>query len=194
MRFKKYLQTEGVIVPDKINIKTTNIDNLNKQFKHSIIEFKLSDGGPHAGYVPALDKIIVYVDPEMPTSALEALIQHELIHLLQDKKSGGRMASNIQKEFEKLREIEEYINDLDDDDKVPIELVKLYNDLKTKMEFLNPEEEMAYSYMYTKMYKKLPVKEVIKKMSNEWKEWTSKKPSKRMLKYFYSYWIIRKDL
>ena len=194
MKFKKYLQTEGVIVPDKINIKTTDIKKLNKQFKDSIIEFKQSDGGPHGGYVPALDKIVIYVDPEMPTSALESLVQHEIIHLIQDKKSGGRMAASIQKEYEKLKEIEEYIEDLDDDEEVPVDLVKLYQDLTVKMEFLNPEEEMTYSYMYAKMYKNLPVKEVIKKMTDEWVKWTNQKPSKRMLKYFYSYWTIRKDL
>lgn len=195
MRFKSYL-LEGIIVPEKISINTLDINKLNKQFKDTIISFEKSDGGAHAAYVPENEEIIVYLDAdgEMDTKTLETLVQHEVIHSIQDNKSGMRMADVIQKDYEKLRAMNLEVANLKDDDEISPEFMKKYKELEAKMNFLNPEEQMAYAYMYAKMYKKLSIKEVMKKMTDEWKKWSNQKPSKKMLKYFYSYWTVRKDL
>ena len=194
MRFKAYI-SEGVIVPPNLNIKTTDIKKLKKQFK-GYITFKMSDGGAHASYIPENGNIVVYldVDGDMTPEVLEALIQHEIIHSIQDKKSGKKMAKSIQDDFKKLKEYNDYIQDMDDDEEVDPKIIKAYQTLIAKMDFLNHEEEMTYSYMYAKMYKSLSPKEVIDKMTKEWVKWTDKKPSKRMMKYFGSYWMVRKDL
>lgn len=203
MKFKTYLKTqnisEGIIVPDKIKINSkdaNDIKKLNKQFKDTVISFEMSNGGAHAAYVPELDEIIVYLDKdgEMDAGTLETLIQHELIHLTQDQKSGMRMGPTIQKDYEKLRAMNKEVQKCGEDEEICPNLIKDYRELVAKMDYLNPEEEMAYAFMYAKMYRKLKMKEVLKKMFNEWKEWTSKKPSKRMLKYFYSYWMIKDEL
>lgn len=195
MDFKNYLH-EAVIVPPKLSIKTNDIKKLEKQFKNTIITFEISDGGTHAAYVPENESIIVYLDKDgdTPPAALEAIIQHEIIHSIQDDKSNMRMADNIQIGFEQLRAMNKEILSIDDDEEIDPKLVKKYQDLVAKMDFLNPEEEMAYAYMYVKMYKELNLKELLKKMTAEWVKWTNKKPSKKMLKYFYSYWMIRKEL
>ena len=84
MTFKTYL--EAVIVPLKLNIKTTNIKKLNKQFKDSIITFEYAEGAS-AAYHPQFGSITVYITKDTPHHAIEALVQHELIHQVQDKKS-----------------------------------------------------------------------------------------------------------
>ncbi len=196
MRFKEFLQ-EGIIVPKKLNIKSNDVDELNKQFKNEKIEFKW-DTGPHGAYIPKLDKIIIYLVPDMEYDLIATLISHEVIHLTQDMKSGMRMGAVIQKEQDEIRNLAGYLDDLDDDEEVSDELLakleKMKKDIEIKMDHLNPEEEMAYAYMYAKMYQTQPFKKVLKGLSDEWVSWTNQKPSKRMLKYFGMYWMIRKDL
>ncbi len=195
MTFKNYLN-EGIIVPKKLNIKTTNIKKLNKQFKDTILHFVYTkeNEAPRGSYIPSENEIYIYVDKEMPLVVLEALIQHELIHLEQDKRSGGRMAQDIEKDFKILKDIEEYISSLDDDETIPEETIKLYQDTKIKMEHLNHEEEMTYSYMYVKIYSDESMNKVIERMKNDWKEWTGKSPTKKMMKYFGSYWMVKNEL
>ncbi|MCD6435955.1 MAG: hypothetical protein J7L15_06160 [Clostridiales bacterium] len=201
MSFKNYLQdtqniNEGIIVPPKLNIKTLDIKKLNKQFQNTIISFQMSDGGAHASYVPENEEIIVYLDADggMDFNTLEALIQHEIIHSTQDQKSGMRMADAIQKDFKKLRILNAKVASCEDGEELCPVLIKDYKNLIAKMDFLNHEEEMAYAYMYAKMYKSLSIKDVLKKMADEWVGWTNKSPSKRMMKYFGSYWMIKDDL
>ena len=199
MDFKAFLN-EGIIVPPKLDIKTNDIKKLNKQFKgysNPAILFK-SDTGPHGAYIPKLDQIVIYIDDEIQPSAIEAILQHEIIHSIQDKKSGMRMAKDIQDQQDKIRDLEDYVDDMDDDEEIdPVLLTKimtLKQKLEIEMEHLNPEEEMVYSYMYAKMYKTQDFKTVLGTLQQEWKDWTNTKPSKRMLKYFGLYWQVRKDL
>ena len=192
MNFKSFLH-EAIIIPPKLKITTTDIKKLNKQFKDTIISFELSDGGPHAAYVPELEVVKVYVDPEMTPKVLEALIQHELIHVEQDKKSGMRMGPQIAKNFKKLKEIEEYIEDTDEDEVEP-EVLKAYEDIVKDMDFLNDEERMVYAYMFVKLRPSDNIKDAIKFMNDEWIKWTNKKPTKKMSKYFASYWMVKDKL
>lgn len=198
MKFQQYCQSlrEGIIVPPKLNIKTLDIKKLNKQFQNTIISFEMSDGGMHAAYVPENEEIIVYldVDGEMNIPSLEAVLQHEIIHSIQDDKSGMRMAKSIQTDYEKIRDMNAEVAKYADGEEIPPTLTKNYEELEAKMNFLNPEEEMAYAYMYAKMYKNLNIKEVLKKMKIEWKKWSNKTPSKRLLKYFGSYWMVKDKL
>jgi len=199
MNFLSFLQ-EGIIVPPKLSIKTTDIKKLNKQFKgysNPEIIFK-ADTGPHGSYVPALDQIIIYVDDSVQPEAIEAILQHEIIHSIQDKKSGMRMMQDIQKQQEQITALADYVDDLDDEEEIdPLMLANLEKQrttLQNKMEFLNHEEMMTYSYMYAKMYKAKKFKVVLKQLQDEWLEWTDKKVSRKMMKYFAMYWQVRKDL
>ena len=194
MTFKTYL--EAVIVPPQLKITTTDIKKLNKQFKNTIVEFIYTKEGesPHGGYRPGEDSIVIRVEKDMPLNVLETLIQHELIHLEQDKRSGGRMAADIAKDFKILKDIEEYIKSLDEDEEVDPATLKLYQDTVIKMDHLNKEEYQTYAYMYAKLFKDKKINDVIKIMQKDWMTWTNKKVSNRMLKYFASYWIIKEKL
>ena len=199
MNFKSYIN-EGIIVPPKLSITTNDIKKLNQQFKkykNPDIIFK-SDTGPHGAYIPKLDQIIIYVVQDQDPSSIETILQHEIIHTIQDQKSGMRMAKNIQDQMDKIRDLEDYVDDLDDDEEIdPVlltQIMSLKNKLEIEMEHLNPEEEMTYAYMYVKMYKSLGLKVALGNLQKEWKEWTTKKPSNRMLKYFSMYWAVKDDL
>jgi len=199
MNFKAFLN-EGIIVPPKLDIKTNDISKLNKQFKsysNPSIIFK-ADTGPHGAYVPKNDQIIIYLVPDMETSAIEAILQHEVIHSIQDLRSGMKMAVDIQKQQDKIRDLESYVDDLDDDEEIdPVlltQIMKLKQKLEIEMEHLNPEEEMVYAYMYAKMYKTLGFKVAFGNLQREWLEWTEQKPSKRLMKYFGLYWTVKGEL
>ena len=204
MNFKNYIQEsqdiqEGIIVPPKLKIKTNDITSLNKQFKGHNPEIKFKrDTGTHGEYIPALDQIIIYVDTTTEADAIEVILQHEIIHSIQDKKSGMRMAQDIQKQQQEITDLCSYVDDLDDDEVIDPKklqvIMSLRQKLQVKMEFLNHEEEMTYAYMYAKMYKKLGFKKALKNLQDEWKEWTTKKPSNRMLKYFAMYWQLKDQL
>jgi len=199
MNFKNYIQ-EGIIVPPKIKIKTNDITSLNKQFKgYSDPEIKFEwDTGTHGEYIPALDQIIIYVDDTATPDIIEVILQHEIIHSVQDKKSGMRMALDIQKQQQEITNLSSYVDDLDDDEEIDVDLLQkimsLKKKLQNKMEFLNHEEEMTYSFMYAKMYKNLGFKKAMKQLQDEWLEWTDKKPTNRMLKYFAMYWQLKDQL
>jgi len=199
MGFKKYIK-EAVIVPERIKITSNDPEVLNKQFKHRktpSIVFKY-DTGPHGAYVPKLDTIFIYLVPGMDFNTIETLINHEIIHTIQDKRSGMRMAQNIQREMEEIRSLEDYLEDIDDDEEIQPELLtkllKLKKDLEIKMEHLNPEEEMAYAYMFVKMYKQKGFKTVLQNLQSNWLKWTNTKPTKRMLKYLALYWSVKDEL
>ena len=199
MKFSSYL-SEGIIVPPKLSIKTNDIKKLNKQFKgykHPSITFQ-ADTGPHGAYIPKLDKIIIYIDDEIQPETIESILQHEIIHSIQDMKSGMKMAKSIEKQQDKIRDLESYVDDLDDDEEIdPIllsNILQLKKKLEIDMEHLNPEEEMVYAYMYAKMYKSKDFKEVLEILQTEWLKWTNQKPTQRYLKYFALYWAVRKEL
>lgn len=75
MKFKKFLE-EGIILPKKLNITTTNIDELEELFAATIVTFEEANKVDEcrAAYIPELDEIIVYVHPYMSLNTLEYLI------------------------------------------------------------------------------------------------------------------------
>ncbi len=196
MTFKDYI-SEGIIVPTKIKITTTDIKKLNKIFKDTIIEFDY-DTGEHGAYLPQFNKIVIYITKETPFSIIEALIQHEIIHSIQDKKSGMRMNKTIQTEFQSMQDLMDEVDDLDDDDEIDsyilVDLMKKYNDLHTKAKYLNDEERMTYAYMFVKLRRNDDFKKVINKANEDWYKWTKQKMNKKMMKYFYSYWMVKDSL
>jgi hypothetical protein len=196
MKFREYLQ-EAVIVPKKIKITTNDINKLNKQFKDTIVRFDY-DTGPHAAYNPQFGTVTVWIEKDTPHNVIEALIQHELIHVAQDKRSGGRMEADIEKRKDELEDILDELDDLDDCDQIDPavckELMQRYKQLQINAEHLNDEERMTYAYMFVKLRTSDNIKQVINKANVDWKKWTNQKMNKKMLKYFYSYWMIKDEL
>lgn len=200
MRFRQYLQ-EAVIVPDRIKITTTDIDELEAQFADTIVTFEEVDDINHTGggYIPELDEIEVRVHPDMNLNSLEAIINHEIIHSIQDQKSNMRMAASIEKERLQQKKITTKIQKLDMSKPAHVpKIMKLAKELEkteVKRAFDNAEEKMTYAYMAVKMRGSENIKEVIKDFNNWWTKMTNgKKMDKRMLKYFYSYWMIKDKL
>ena len=213
MRFKNYLQ-EGIIVPDKINVKTRNIDKLNKQFQSLgaildlDIEFQNTPIDPKTGkhydssaeYVPDLDTIYIYLHPEVPYNTIEYLIQHEIIHYFQDKRSNWRMAHE---EMKRKTKIDSVVNTLMKLGGSPEEcaihpnfspLCKELSNLQREKQFLNHQEEMAYAYAMVKLRDSDDFKKVFKDYQKWWIKETGKKISKRMMNYIYQYWIVKDQL
>ncbi len=201
MTFKRYLQ-ESVIVPNRIKINTSDIKKLNKQFKNNPIDFnfKYADEGEDesAAFFPSMNKISVTIKPETPLHVIETLIQHEIIHSIQDLKSGNRMQADIEKSAQLLNQIVNDVEEWEDDDEYAsvaiAHLAKEYQKLQTKAKFLNDEERMTYAYMFVKLRGSDNIKSVIKEANEMWTAMTNEKMSNKMLKYFYSYWMVKDQL
>ncbi len=199
MNFLNYLQhtqdiNEAVIVPPKLNIKTNDIKKLNRQFKDTIISFKY-DEGEHAAYRPELDEIVVYITPDTPHHVIEALLQHELIHQIQDERSGMRMQADIEAQYNIVKGYLKELDDLDDTDEVDpdvaSEIMGKIKKAQIKAQHLNDEERMTYSAMFIKLRSSNNIKQIVKEANEHWIQFTGEKMNKKMLKYLYSYWLIR---
>lgn len=193
MKFKQYLN-EAVIVPPKLNIKTNDIKKLNKQFKDTIISFEY-DTGEHAAYLPKLQKIVVHITKDTPHHVIEALIQHELIHQVQDKKSGNRMQADIEAQHAVVSGYLEELDMLDDgdeiDDYIAAELMGKINKARIKAQHLNDEERMAYAMMFVKLRSSNNIKDVLKEANKHWIQFTGQAMDKKLMKYFASYWMVK---
>jgi len=148
-----------------------------------------------AAYIPGTGDIEVYIHPDASFNTIEALIQHELIHYAQDQKSGMKMAREEINRLKKYKETEKEIK------KAKIDCYNQHHklcdkleDLETERRFLNHQEFMTYAYMFVKLRKNDNMKETLKEAGDWWKRMTGKKMSKRMLKYFYSYWMVKDEL
>jgi asparagine synthetase B (glutamine-hydrolysing) len=106
------------------------------------------------------------------------------------------MLNSIDKEMKEQKEITKKILSLDKDKdlKEIISLAKKLETLETKRAFLNNEEYMAYAYMAVKMRGSENIKEVLNDFNKWWLKMTNKKMPKKMMKYFYSYWMVKDDL
>ena len=195
MRFKSYLN-EAVIVPSKLNIKTNNIKTLNKQFKDTIISFEY-DEGEHAAYHPQFNTITVHITPNTPHHVIEALVQHELIHQAQDKRSGNRMQADIEAQYTVVQGYLDELDHLDDSDEVDSyiadELMGKIKKAQIKAQHLNDEERMAYAMMFVKLRSSNNIKEVLKEADKHWIQFTGQKMDKKLMKYFASYWMIKDE-
>ncbi len=197
MRFKEYLDDvhEAIIVPDKIEIKTTDVKKLNKQFKNTIISFSEVDSmdATGASYLPQIGEITVRVYKDMPLNTLEYLIQHEIIHEIQDKKSGDRMALDLVKRGKQIEEIQakiDYYSDLGEDQKVEA-LQKKMERLQDNNRYYNVEEYMTYAYAAVKLAKP---GDSMNKVQADFELWWGREMTKQMLKYFRSYWMVKNEL
>ena len=194
MRFKTFL--EAVIVPDKIRITTTDIKKLNNQFKNTNITFDY-DTGEHAAYHPNLGTITVYITKETPFHIIEALLQHELIHQVQDIKSGRRMQADIERQYAivqgYLEELEQFKDD-EIDDLIAADLMDKINKARIKAQHLNDEERMTYAMMFVKLRSSDNIKSVLKEADKHWRQFTGVGLDKKIMKYFYSYWLVKNEL
>ena len=201
MSFKNYLQ-EAVIVPEKIKITTTDVNKLNKQFKNYPVKFVFreidTDTEPAAGYTPKNNTITVSINNTVPLIAVEALIQHEIIHTIQDKKSGSRMQADIEHSAKLMKDIVDQVDDWEDDDENGPQaisyLAKEYQKLQTKAKFLNDEERMTYAYMFVKLRSSDSIRKVLKEANKMWVDLTNEKMNNKMMKYFYMYWSVKGEL
>jgi len=201
MRFKDYI-TEKVIIPDKLKITTSDVDKLNKQFKNYPVKFKFvevdSDTEPSAGYIPKDNTIRVSINKDLPLKVIEALIQHEIIHYIQNQKSGNRMQADIERSAKLMKDIMDQVDDWEDDaENGPAAiayLAKKYKELHTKAKYLNDEERQTYAYMFVKLRSSDNIKEVIKEANKMWLDLTNEKMNNKMLKYFYMYWQVKDQL
>lgn len=196
MKFKDLL--EGIIVPKKLKITTTDIDELEELFAATIVTFEEADEVDEcrAAYIPELDEIIVHVHPDMNINTLEYLIQHEIIHSIQDDKSNMRMAASIEKEriaIDKVTKKIQKLNPKKDIDKI-MKLSQELSDLEADRGFLNVEEYMTYAYAFVKLRKNDNYNQTLKEAEEWWKKITGKKLDKKLLKYFGSYWLVRDEL
>lgn len=196
MHFKNYLQ-EAVIVPPKLNIKTNDIKKLNKQFKDTIISFDY-DEGEHAAYHPQYNTITVYITKTTPHHVIEALVQHEVIHQIQDQKSGKRMQADIEAQHSIVKGYLEELDMLDDDDEIDeyiaAELMDKINKVRIKAQHLNDEERMTYAMMFVKLRSSNDIKKVLDEANKHWIQFTGIKMNKKMMKYFASYWMVKEKL
>lgn len=199
MNFKNFLSdlAEGIIIPNKIVIKSNDIKKLNKQFKDTIISFEY-DTGEHAAYLPQFNKIKVYITKDTPHHVIEALVQHEVIHSIQDKKSGNRMQADIEAQYAIVRGYLDELDDLDDEDEVDgyiaQELMNKIKKAQIKAQHLNDEERQAYAYMFVKLRGSNNIKEVLKQANEHWVQFTGQKMDNKLKKYFASYWMVREKL
>jgi len=204
MNFKAYLQ-EGIIVPKKISIKTTDIKKLQKQFEQDPIigynfHYTEEDQPASAAYLADDEdniNIEVYVKPGMNPKELEALIQHEIIHTIQDDKSGYRMAQELAKEFQARQKINDKIKKVCPTDKNALpKCIKLSQELEkwqAKHSFGSHQEEMTYAYMFVKGRKNDNPKDVMDE-AKKWLNSQGAKFTKRMRKYFGMYWAVKGEL
>jgi hypothetical protein len=177
---------------------------LNRQFEDTIVSFEGyvdSMDEMEASYIPELDEIQVYIHKSAPLNTIEALVQHEIIHMMQDDSSGMRMAKSIEKERKAQLAVSKQIMKLQkkkkktpqDEEKIT-ELIKQLENLEVKRAFDNHEEKMTYAYMAVKMRGSDNPKEVIDDFNKWWVNMTGKKMDKQMLKYFGSYWMVKEKL
>jgi len=198
MKFKDYIQ-ENVIIPNKISIKTNDIDKLNNQFEETIVifmDYVDTDDEMRAAYIPETEEIEVYISKNANFNTIEALVQHEIIHSIQDDKSGMRMINNIQKERDVILSLTNQIKKLNpekDLNKI-MKLAQKLSETENIRAFLNNEEYMSYAYMAVKMRNSDKIKEVLKDFNKWWKKMTGQKMNNKMLKYFYSYWLVKNEL
>lgn len=201
LKFKNYLNStleplqEGIIIPDKLKIVTTNIKKLNKQFQNTIISFEEVDSEEEVGgsYIPATEEIIINVYKNMSLNTLEALINHEIIHSIQDDKSSMRMEQELNAEYKKIENLVKKLDSLNS--KSPE-----YNIVKAKLDkssfkhlFGTHQEKMTYSYMFVKMAKDKNLNtpdEVVQ----EAEKWLNIKLDKQFKKYIGMYWMVRNEL
>lgn len=196
MHFKNYLN-EAVIIPPKLSIKTNDIKKLNKQFKDTIISFDY-DTGEHAAYLPQFNKIVVHITKDTPHHVIEALIQHEIIHQIQDQKSGKRMQADIEAQHAVVKGYLEELDYLDDDDEVDSyiaqDIMDKINKARIKAQHLNDEERMAYAMMFVKLRSSDNIKAVQKEANKHWIQFTGQGMDKKLMKYFASYWLVKDRL
>ena len=203
MKFRQYCQDlrEAIIIPDKLSIKTNDIKKLNKQFKNYPINFVFKevddDTEPAAGYDPKKNIIRVSINKEMPLVTIEALIQHEIIHSIQDMKSGNRMQADIEKSARLMQDIVDEVDYWDGEEDGPqaiAYLAKEYQKLQTDAKYLNDEERMTYAYMFVKLRTSDNIKQVLNNANKMWIDLTQEKMNKKMMKYFYMYWQVKDKL
>jgi len=179
--FKDYFLdlTEKVIVPDGLNIDTKDIEKLNKKYQKFGFNFKNTKKQSSANYTET-GEINVKINPDEDLRDIDTLINHEIIHQIQDKKSGGKMSAYNKKLVDQIKNAKG----------------KRKEELIQKQQYENAEDLMAYSYMLVRDRKKYNIKspEDVVKFMVDWVQIKNPKLLQKLKNYANQYWVLRNKL
>jgi len=204
--FKDYFLDlrEKVLLPKGLDITTNDPDVLNDWYEEFGFNFEEVDDprqSTHGGYNPATGEITIYVNP-MKTSVrqLDTLVNHEIIHKMQDELSKGAMGKQNIKKYDDLKEIERklYILEKNNEKKSKKykELHKKWKKMIDDIKYYNPEEMMTYTYMLTRDRKDHNLKspqDVAEYLIN-WLKIKDKKLIRKLKNYSHQYWMLKDKL
>ncbi len=203
MNFKDYINelNEGIIVPEKLNINTLNVDKLNKKYNKKNIYFTLADVPDPKGSFDNTDGTIkIEYSDSTSLDQLEATVNHEVIHSIQSKLSKGNFDKTVHKKINKMNDIIQKLMDMQNDGSAFEDFEKFskvlatHSKLNREFTFNSSEEKMAYAYTIIKMRKVLglsSVNHIVKWFKANQKDFNI---DKKLLKYIGSYWLVRDEL
>lgn len=182
---------EAIILPERIKIKTKDIEELNTEFKNQNIIFHYSPNELSGYYDKQKDEVhIFFDDKKVDNNSLEAMVAHELVHKEQHKRSGENYFKQSEAMVYKINTLAQEINSLDmSNSKSPSiawNKTKERLALLERFKYLSPYESMAYACQFVKNYTHLLPKQILKQLEDD------KIPLTNTLKkYVAMYWLIR---
>ena len=182
---------EAIILPEKIKMKTKNIDELNSEFKNQNIIFHYATNELSGYYDKQKDEVhIFFDDKKVDNNSIEAMVAHELVHKEQHKRAGENYFKQSEIMIKKINALGKEISSLYmTNPKSPSiawnknkERLALLDEFK----YLSPYESMAYACQFVKNYKDSSPKEIFKHLEDD------KIPLNNITKkYIAMYWLIR---
>lgn len=177
---------EAIIRPENIKVNKVDINYLQNKFPD--IEFTLGDD-LQGGYDAINDKIHITFNYTNTKDELQAMIGHESIHRIQNKKSNGKYLEQSLTLIRKINNLGKNIKSSEDE--------KEYDKIYSEFVYGSSQEKMTYAYQFVKL-------------RND-KEYNFKNPSdiihyielfnskssikytidNKMKKYIGMYWLIR---
>ena len=139
------MTNEGVIYPINITIDTLDVDILNSQSKYKLMNIKFFNDNLRY-YKNGHIHIGVY---DTNLKSLELILQHEIIHAIQDERSQSKFNNYKQSLINGL--LKKYANNR------LLDINKEKNKIVIITKFNNPYEKMAYAFMLVKEYKMLDI-------------------------------------
>jgi len=193
--FKQYF-TEAVIVPEKLKIKSGDLDELNARFNKDKIFFVQGDDtnpiAVHGYYDPSNKEIHIKLPMNVNLGALEASLGHELLHKEQDVRSKGNYGEWIKTYGTKINKYVHSFNKGIKDGTATPDLEKKIEQMTNVFLYGSPYEQMAYAYQFVKGRNVLGFKSP-QDIFNHLKG-TQIPVTKRFKKYVAGYWLIKDNI
>lgn len=193
MKFKEFLNE--VITPENLNIKISDVDELNKLYNKKDIYFTQNDGpksGSYGNYSPT-GRIEIQVPKNADLNVLNSVVSHELLHKEQDKRSNGNYGKWITKYGTGLNNYIARFNDRVDTETATQKEFDKIKKMQDVFKYGNDYELMAYAFQFVKVRNELNVKspsELIKFIDSS----TEVPVSKKLKKYVAQYWLIKDQI